>query len=116
VICPDNTIHQALPLIEARSPLPWLHIAQCGRRRSARPRFQEDRAYRHQVAGRQPGLSRRLPAALDGGARGDQPHHHGRVGARHLQARAGRHLPEGDRPAEGRRAATRWRSAAPRSR
>src|SRR5258708_7452365 len=29
LICPDNTIHQALPLIEARSPLPWLHIAQC---------------------------------------------------------------------------------------
>ncbi|HWW61097.1 MAG TPA: aspartate/glutamate racemase family protein, partial [Thermoanaerobaculia bacterium] len=27
LICPDNTIHQALPLIEARSPLPWLHIA-----------------------------------------------------------------------------------------
>src|SRR5690242_15262704 len=29
VICPDNTIHQALPHIEARSPLPWLHIAAC---------------------------------------------------------------------------------------
>ena len=28
LICPDNTIHQALPLIEARSPLPWLHIAE----------------------------------------------------------------------------------------
>ena len=28
LICPDNTIHQALPAIEARSPLPWLHIAQ----------------------------------------------------------------------------------------
>ena len=28
LVCPDNTIHQALPLIEARSPLPWLHIAQ----------------------------------------------------------------------------------------
>jgi aspartate racemase len=28
LICPDNTIHQALPLIEARMPLPWLHIAQ----------------------------------------------------------------------------------------
>lgn len=28
VICPDNTIHQALPYIEARSPLPWLHIAE----------------------------------------------------------------------------------------
>jgi aspartate racemase len=28
VICPDNTIHQALPFIEERSPLPWLHIAR----------------------------------------------------------------------------------------
>ena len=27
LICPDNTIHQALPFIEQRSPLPWLHIA-----------------------------------------------------------------------------------------
>jgi aspartate racemase len=28
LICPDNTIHQALPFIEARSPRPWLHIAE----------------------------------------------------------------------------------------
>jgi aspartate racemase len=28
LICPDNTIHQALPHIAARSPLPWLHIAE----------------------------------------------------------------------------------------
>jgi aspartate racemase len=28
LICPDNTIHQALPLIESRLPLPWLHIAE----------------------------------------------------------------------------------------
>jgi aspartate racemase len=28
LICPDNTIHQALPLVVARSPLPWLHIAE----------------------------------------------------------------------------------------
>ncbi len=28
VICPDNTIHQALPFFEDRSPLPWLHIAE----------------------------------------------------------------------------------------
>jgi aspartate racemase len=28
LICPDNTIHQALPYIETRSPLPWLHIAE----------------------------------------------------------------------------------------
>jgi aspartate racemase len=26
LICPDNTIHQALPQIEGRSPLPWLKI------------------------------------------------------------------------------------------
>jgi aspartate racemase len=28
LVCPDNTIHQALPGIQARSPLPWLHIAE----------------------------------------------------------------------------------------
>jgi len=28
VICPDNTIHQALPWVLRRSPLPWLHIAE----------------------------------------------------------------------------------------
>ena len=28
LICPDNTIHQALPWVLPRSPLPWLHIAQ----------------------------------------------------------------------------------------
>ena len=27
LICPDNTIHQALPLVRPRSPLPWIHIA-----------------------------------------------------------------------------------------
>lgn len=41
LICPDNTIHQAMPLVVPHSPLPWLHIAevvadaavQCGFRR-----------------------------------------------------------------------------------
>ena len=28
LICPDNTIHQALPYIESRLPRPWLHIAE----------------------------------------------------------------------------------------
>ena len=28
LICPDNTIHQALPFALTRSPLPWLHIAE----------------------------------------------------------------------------------------
>ena len=27
-ICPDNTIHQALSLIEPQSPIPWLHIVE----------------------------------------------------------------------------------------
>jgi aspartate racemase len=28
VICPDNTLHQALPHVLPRSPIPWLHIAE----------------------------------------------------------------------------------------
>jgi aspartate racemase len=28
LICPDNTIHQALPAIESQLPLPFLHIAE----------------------------------------------------------------------------------------
>jgi aspartate racemase len=28
LICPDNTIHKAFTYVRARSPLPWLHIAE----------------------------------------------------------------------------------------
>lgn len=28
VICPDNTIHQAMAYVLPRSPLPWIHIAE----------------------------------------------------------------------------------------
>ncbi len=28
LICPDNTIHQAMAYVVPRSPLPWLHIAE----------------------------------------------------------------------------------------
>jgi aspartate racemase len=28
LICPDNTIHQAMPFVLPHSPLPWLHIAE----------------------------------------------------------------------------------------
>ena len=28
VICPDNTIHSAYDLLAAKSPIPWLHIAE----------------------------------------------------------------------------------------
>lgn len=28
LVCPDNTLHQALDLVRAQSPAPWLHIAE----------------------------------------------------------------------------------------
>ena len=28
LICPDNTIHQAMGFVEPTSPLPWIHIAE----------------------------------------------------------------------------------------
>lgn len=28
LVCPDNTIHQAMPYVVRHSPLPWLHIAE----------------------------------------------------------------------------------------
>lgn len=40
LICPDNTIHAALPLVEPRSPLPWLHIAEVVADEAARRGFQ----------------------------------------------------------------------------
>ncbi|MGO1000147.1 aspartate/glutamate racemase family protein [Lysobacter sp. CA196] len=39
LICPDNTIHQAMPYVEARSPLPWLHIAEVVAQRAAERGF-----------------------------------------------------------------------------
>jgi aspartate racemase len=28
LVCPDNTVHQGLALVRARSPIPWIHIAE----------------------------------------------------------------------------------------
>jgi aspartate racemase len=39
LICPDNTIHEALPFIESQSPLPWLHIAEVVAARAAERGF-----------------------------------------------------------------------------
>jgi aspartate racemase len=39
LICPDNTVHQALPLVAPRSPLPWLHIAEVVADAAAERRF-----------------------------------------------------------------------------
>jgi aspartate racemase len=41
LICPDNTIHEAMALLEPRSPLPWLHIAEVVADEAV------DRGYRH---------------------------------------------------------------------
>lgn len=40
LICPDNTIHLALPLVEPRSPLPWLHIAEVVAEEAVSRKFQ----------------------------------------------------------------------------
>ena len=39
LICPDNTIHQAMPHVAPRSPLPWLHIAEVVADRAIERRF-----------------------------------------------------------------------------
>jgi aspartate racemase len=39
LICPDNTIHQALGYVLPRSPLPWLHIAEVVSMEAARRGF-----------------------------------------------------------------------------
>ncbi len=40
LICPDNTIHQAFDAVVARSPLPWLHIAEVVAAQAAASGFQ----------------------------------------------------------------------------
>lgn len=39
LICPDNTIHQALRYVEPHTPLPWLHIADVVADEAARRRY-----------------------------------------------------------------------------
>jgi aspartate racemase len=39
LICPDNTAHQGLAVVEHRSPLPWLHIADVVAERAAERGF-----------------------------------------------------------------------------
>lgn len=41
VICPDNTIHEAMPFVVPRSPLPWLHIAEEVGREAGRRGFKK---------------------------------------------------------------------------
>jgi aspartate racemase len=39
LICPDNTLHQAFPHMEPRSPRPWIHIAEVVAAEAARRGF-----------------------------------------------------------------------------
>ena len=41
LICPDNTIHQAMPWVASRSPLPWLHIVEEVGKEARRRGFQK---------------------------------------------------------------------------
>jgi aspartate racemase len=41
LICPDNTIHQAMGFVRPRSPLPWLHIAEVVAEQAARLDFRK---------------------------------------------------------------------------
>ena len=40
-ICPDNTLHQALPKVEPKSPRPWVHIAEVVAAEAARRGFRK---------------------------------------------------------------------------
>lgn len=40
LVCPDNTIHQAMAWVEPRSPLPWLNIAEVVAAEASRRGFQ----------------------------------------------------------------------------
>jgi len=74
LICPDNTIHQALPYVESKSPLPWLHIAEVVAARAEECGFGcvgllgtrwlvESEVYPRKLADR--GLAHRLPAKVE---------------------------------------------------
>ena len=76
VICPDNTLHQALPHVLPRSPIAWLHIADAVMAEAAA------RGYRRVgLTGTRWLMEGPVyPAALmrpTRRARGDEPHHHG---------------------------------------
>ena len=86
VICPDNTLHQALPGILSRSPLPWLHIAEVvateaagrGYRRLALSGTRwlvDSEVYPEKLAAQ--GIECLRPDIARKG--GNQPHHHGRT-------------------------------------
>jgi aspartate racemase len=74
LICPDNTIHQAIALVLPHSPLPWLHIAEVVAEEAAARGFRrlgitgtrwlvDSEVYPEKLASR--GLDYRRPSAAD---------------------------------------------------
>ena len=123
LICPDNTIHQALPWVTRRSPLPWLHIAEVvaaealerGFRRLAitGTRYLVDsEVYPEKLAAHGLGYLRPKPVER---AEINRIIFR-RAGGGGVHADGGRLPAAGHRAPAGRRAATRSCSAAPRSR
>ena len=101
LICPDNTIHQALPLVLLRSPLPWLPIAEVVADEAVRRGFRRLglTGTRWLVAG--PvyadafALARARACPADRRrARGRQSYHHGGTRPRRVQAGVPRISPE----------------------
>jgi aspartate racemase len=83
LICPDNTIHDAIGLVLPHSPLPWLHIAEVVAEEASRRGFQrigilgtrwlvDSDVYPQTLAAR--GLGFMRPS---GDERDDGSHHHG---------------------------------------
>ena len=57
-ICPDNTIHQAFDLVIAKSPIPWLHIAEVVATEAIKLGFSNLAGTRHKILDDRTGLSR----------------------------------------------------------
>ncbi len=101
LICPDNTFHQALPLIEARSPLPWLHIAEVVAREAAGRGFRRVGLLGTRSLVQSEVYPERLaPRGIE--CVRSNAGHSPRAGVRRLQARGGRVLSARHRADEGR--------------
>ncbi len=107
LICPDNTIHQALPYVEPRSPLRWLHIAEVVAAQAVARGFRrlgvtgtrwlvDSEIYPEKLTAR--GLEYVRPNSVER----DEIHrdHHGRARLRRPQTRGRRLLRAGDRTDE----------------
>jgi aspartate racemase len=76
LICPDNTLHEALPYIEPRSPLPWLNIADVVAAEAVERGFRR-LGLTGTLSGEAHGARSGVCAAERRRARRSESHHHG---------------------------------------